>query len=86
MKKPKDTVIDITNTSRRYWDKILSSLGLSNNRGLPPQFWINRGTDKEKKLRQALSVGNSVNIANIEEEQYRKRSGRVRPEGYGPDK
>lgn len=80
IKKP-----DTSNESITYWDKVLSSYGLSKDRGLPPQFWVERGTDQEKKVRQALSVGNSFNISNIEEEQYRKRSGKVRPSGHGPD-
>ena len=80
IKKP-----DTTNTSRRYWDKVLSGLGLSKDRGLPPQFWLNRGTESEKKVRQALSVGGSSNIAGIEEEQARKRTGRVSAKGHGPD-
>lgn len=77
--------VDINSTSRKYWDKILSGLGLSKDRGLPPQFWINRGTPEEKKVRQALSVGNSANISSVEEEQFRKRTGKVTPPGHGPD-
>jgi hypothetical protein len=76
---------DVTNTTRTYWDKVLSSLGLSKDRGLPPQFWIDRGGPNEKKVRQALSVGDSTNISNIEEQQYRKRTGRVTSKGHGPD-
>lgn len=76
---------DTANVSRKYWDKVLSSLGLSNDRGLSPQFWVNRGTSEEKKIRQTLSVGGSANLTGIEEEQYRKRAGKNNNHGHGPD-
>lgn len=83
-KKPIDDP-DLTNTSQSYWDKVLSSLGLSKDRGLPPQFWIDRGGPNEKKVRQTLSVGGMRNIEGVQEEQYRKRTGRVTSKGHGPD-
>lgn len=77
---------DPSNESQSYWESVLASWGLTPENGRTPRLWVNRGTDKEACLRQVKFVGSNMNLEGIEEEQFRKESGIVRPDGHGPDK
>lgn len=62
----------------------MASHGLSTRRGESPKEWIDRGTDKERREDIVTSVGGSENLAGLEEEEYRKNTGKKSPEGSSP--
>jgi hypothetical protein len=72
-------------SSQEYWEKVLTESGLAMERGRPLRLWIDRGTPNERREDIVSYVGTSNNLVGIEEEQYRKKSGRVRPKGHAPD-
>ena len=77
---------DTTSTDPKYWEKVLTSHGLSAEKGRSPRMWINRGTELEELVRRELFVGGVNEIIGIDEEEFRKESGQVRPKGAGPDR
>lgn len=75
IKKP-----DTENTDPKYWDKVLTSHGLSMERGKPPLIRMPDG----RRLRMILYVGGIQELDSLMEEMA-GRNGRVTPEGHGPD-
>lgn len=81
IKKP-----DTTNESPEYWEKVLTSHGLSMERGTGPRITVTieheeDGTPITRRERALKYVGGSQNIIGVTEELHRERSGRVRPKG-----
>jgi hypothetical protein len=64
---------DVTNEDPRYWDKVLLSHGLGINAGAVPS-------------RKVSFIGGINNLVGKEEEEIRKESGQVDPQGHGPYK
>lgn len=85
MKRQPITNPDTSNVSQDYWDSVLTSYGLSAERGRAPRKWINRGTDLEELVRLEVHVGRSQNLEGVEEQEIRRETGRVTPTGRGPD-
>lgn len=63
---------DTSNLDPKYWDKVLKSHGLGVNAGAVPS-------------RKVSFIGGINNLVGKEEEEYRKESGKVDPNGHGPD-
>ena len=76
---------DITNEDPEYWDEVLRSHDLAEERGRPPQVWVNRGEENESRYRVVNFVGTSTNLTGIQEEKFRKKHGKVSPSGCGPE-
>lgn len=76
---------DTMNTDPEYWEKVLVSHGLQEQAGMPPRFWVDRGGPNEKQLRRVLFVGTIQNLAGKEEEMCRRRSGKIKKMGHGPN-
>ena len=68
---------DPTNTEKSYWENVLRSWNLSMNRGKSPQTWIDRGTETERRESVTNQVGSLNNLVGVEEEEFRKASGKV---------
>jgi hypothetical protein len=78
-KKPRPLAILEGNTSKEYWDKVLSGEGLSMDAG------IHRFRDQAGVRRYRLSfVGGSGEVDAIYE-MLVGDNGKVKPEGAGPD-
>ena len=71
--------------SPEYWERVLRESGLSMNSGRPPQRWIDRGTPEERREDIVIYVGTSNDLVGMEEEENRKVSGKVAPEGHGSE-
>jgi hypothetical protein len=80
MKTKKIKNPDTANEKPSYWEKVLSSHKLSMEKGRAPRFRRNG-----KQIRKVKFVGGMRNIEGIQEQQFRKRTGRVEPKGHGPD-
>lgn len=76
---------DVNNTDPEYWELVLLSHGLSNRKGESPRARIKteQGT---KQINKLLHVGGLNNLVSVDEQQFRKESGRVKPDGSGPDR
>lgn len=64
--------------TQEYWEKRLRRLGLSMDAGRDPRH----GKGTEDRL---IYVGGSGDVEGLEEQLVKRRSGRVTPEGHGPD-
>ena len=80
MKTKKIKKPDLENIEQSYWEKVLSSHRLTMEKGRAPRFRRNG-----KQIRKVKFVGGMDNIEGVQEQQYRKRTGRVVPSGHGPD-
>lgn len=70
--------------SPAYWNKVLTSWGLSEEKGRPARIWENRGTDNESLGRVISFIGSTVDVQKQQEERHRKLTGKVSPSGHGP--
>lgn len=61
--------VDITNTSKLYWNKMLAKLNLSTKRGLNHRISL---------------YGGLTDLVRFEESESERKTGKVRPEGFGP--
>lgn len=80
MKTKKIKKPDTANEKPEYWEQVLTSHKLSMESGRAPRFRRNG-----KQVRKVKFVGDMSNIEGVQERQYRKRTGRVVPDGHGPD-
>lgn len=60
-------------TDKEYWEEKLRKAGLSMDAGRDPGH------------RKLVLIGGSIEVDMIQEIMIRKKSGRVRPKGAGPD-
>lgn len=68
-----------------YWEMVLRSHGLSSRKGESPRKRI-KTEDGVKKISLTLNVGGMRNLASVDAEQIEKESGKVKPDGSGPDR
>ena len=73
-------VYDTENTSKEYWEQVLRDEGLSMTAGIH----MHRGPDG-KERRNVVFAGSSMELEILHKMQLIEASGRVRPEGFGPD-
>lgn len=76
---------DTTNHSPEYWRDVLTSWGLSAEKGRPPRVWEDRGQECESLGRKTSFVGNLVDLQDVQELEIKKKSGKVSPSGYRPE-
>ncbi len=72
-KRIRPSAIATEDTSKEYWDKVLKGEGLGMDAGRDPGH------------RKLVLVGGSQDIEMVDEIMVKKRAGRVRPKGNGPD-
>jgi hypothetical protein len=76
---------DVTNEDPEYWDEVLRSHDLAEEKGRPPQVWVDRGEDTEYRYRVVNFVGTTDNLTGVQEQEFRKKSGKDSPSGHGPE-
>lgn len=76
---------DVTNEDPEFWKEVLRSYNLSMDKGRPPQVWLDRGEETERRYRVVTFVGTATNLSGIQEEKIRRKRGKVSPSGHGPE-
>jgi hypothetical protein len=76
---------DITNESPEYWSDVLTSWGLPAEKGRPARMWLEDGIGGKRLGRRASFVGSLADLQDVEEQEFRRRKGRVSSSGHGPE-
>lgn len=80
--------IDTNHENPAYWDKVLRFFKLGMNRGMAIKTLLSKrenskiGHYEDRNIRY---IGISTNLVRLEEKQIAKKTGRVRPKGYGAE-
>lgn len=76
---------DTSNESPEYWTKVLVSWNLASERGRPSRMHMEDGSGGKKLGRRTSFIGSLVNLQTVEEQEFRRKRGKVSPSGSGPE-